>query len=66
MNRPSNYEDRHPQEDEEYDDEDMAAVGRALMEAIKQARLSGDTFMKSWAPLQCPSEIVFDLLNRGQ
>lgn len=47
----------------EYDDEDMAAVGRALMEALEQARNS-DPWMKTWAPLQCPSEIVFDLLNR--
>lgn len=45
------------------DDEDMAAVGRAFMEAIEQAR-TGDPWMKDWAPLQCPSEIIFDLLNR--
>jgi hypothetical protein len=47
----------------EYDDEDMAAVGRAFMEAIEQARQS-DPWVKNWAPLQCPSEIIFDLLNR--
>jgi len=46
------------------DDEDMAAVGRNLMEAIESARNS-DPWMKNWAPLQCPSEIVFDLLNRS-
>jgi hypothetical protein len=47
-----------------YDDVDMAAVGRALMQAIEQARTS-DPWMKNWSPLQCPSEIVFDLLNRA-
>jgi hypothetical protein len=48
---------------QEYSDDDMADVGRAFMEAIEQAR-TGDPFMKGWAPLQCPSELVFDLLNR--
>jgi hypothetical protein len=47
----------------EDDTEDMAAVGRAFMEAIEQARLS-DPWVKTWAPIQCPSEIIFDLLNR--
>ena len=45
------------------DDEDMANVGRAFMEAIEQARTS-DPWMKDWAPIQCLSEIIFDLLNR--
>lgn len=48
---------------QEYTDEDMAAVGRAFMEAIEQARLS-DEWVKNWSPAQCPSEIIFDLLNR--
>lgn len=43
--------------------EDMAAVGQAFMEAIEQARQS-DPWVKDWAPAQCPSEIIFDLLNR--
>lgn len=46
-----------------HDDEDMAAVGRAFMEAIEQARIS-DPWVKDWSPAQCPSEIIFDLLNR--
>lgn len=48
---------------EEYSDEDMAAVGRAFMEAIEQARRA-DPWVKGWSPAQCPSEIIFDLLNR--
>ncbi|VIO73842.1 hypothetical protein [Bradyrhizobium ivorense] len=32
------------------------------MDAIEQARTS-DPWVKAWAPLQCPSEIIFDLLN---
>jgi hypothetical protein len=39
------------------DTEDMAAVGRALMETIKHNAPEG------WAPNDCPSEIVTDLLN---
>lgn len=49
--------------DAQYGDEDMADVGRAFMEAIEQAR-SSDPWVKTWAPIQCPSEIIFDLLNR--
>lgn len=49
---------------QEYTDEDMAVVGRAFMEAIEQARQS-DPWVKDWAPAQCPSEIIFDLLNRS-
>ena len=40
---------------------DMANVGEALMEALRDA--SGHEFMKTWAPADCPTEIVFDLLN---
>lgn len=43
------------------DDADMAAVGRALMETI-DANI-GEPPLKGWAPAQCPSEIVGDLLN---
>lgn len=41
--------------------DDMANVGEALMEALGGA--SGHEFMKSWRPVDCPTEIVFDLLN---
>lgn len=54
---------RHTPTPEEYTDEDMAAVGRAFMEAIAGARTS-DAWVRDWSPLQCPSEIIFDLLNR--
>jgi hypothetical protein len=40
---------------------DMANVGEALMEAIRD--YSGAEFMKNWHPADCPSEIVGDLLN---
>lgn len=40
---------------------DMANVGEALMEAIRD--YSPDPFMKNWRPADCPSEIVGDLLN---
>ncbi len=43
--------------DSEYTDEDMAAVGRALMSAITQYAPKG------WSPADCPSEIVGDLHN---
>jgi hypothetical protein len=39
-----------------YTDEDMAAVGRSLMETIR-------INCPKWAPLQDPAEIVVDLLN---
>lgn len=40
---------------------DMANVGEALMEAIRD--YSGHPFMQHWHPADCPSEIVGDLLN---
>ena len=40
---------------------DMVAVGEALMEAIELN--GGHSAMKGWAPTDCPSEIVADLLN---
>jgi hypothetical protein len=43
--------------------EDMADVGSAFMEAIEQARTSNQ-WVRHWSPAQCPSEIIFDLLNR--
>ena len=42
---------------DEYTDEDMAAVGRATMAAIKAHANIG------WSPADCPSEIVGDLRN---
>lgn len=41
----------------DFTDEDMAAVGRATMAAIKVHANIG------WAPADCPSEIVGDLRN---
>lgn len=58
--RRGNYEGRHPTD---YTDEDMAAVGRAFMDAIDQARMA-DPWVKDWSPSQCPSEIIFQLINR--
>lgn len=43
--------------DQEFSDEDMAAVGRALMHAISAHAYPG------WSPADCPSEIVGDLRN---
>ncbi len=43
------------------DDDDMASVGRALMDTI-DANIDQKP-LKGWAPAQCPSEIVGDLLN---
>ena len=43
------------------EDEDMAAVGRALMEVLESNR--NHIFLEHWLPAQCPSEIVCDLLN---
>lgn len=40
---------------------DMANVGEALMEAIRD--YSGHSFIEHWHPADCPSEIVGDLLN---
>lgn len=42
--------------DADYSVADMANVGRALMRTIKHAA-------PDWAPLQCPSEIVLDMIN---
>ena len=41
----------------EYTDDDMAAVGRATMAAIKAHANIG------WSPADCPSEIIGDLRN---
>lgn len=46
----------------EFDDADMAAVGRALIDTLNSN--AGHSVLKGWAPAQCPSEIVVDLLNR--
>lgn len=40
---------------------DMANVGEALMEAMRD--YSPAAFMKTWRPCDCPSEIVGDLLS---
>jgi hypothetical protein len=40
----------------------MARVGRALVEAIASCAKSGP--LKGWHPMDCPSEIVADLVNR--
>ncbi len=40
---------------------EMANVGEALMEAIRD--YSSHSFMQSWSPADCPTEIVGDLLN---
>lgn len=42
---------------------DMAAVGRALIEAIAEATKPGAQ-LAGWAPADSPVEIVADLLNR--
>jgi len=41
--------------------DDMANVGRALMEALRDH--AGSPHLKGWAPADCPSEIVGDMLN---
>jgi hypothetical protein len=46
----------------EFTDEDMAAVGRALMEALHDNREHRE--LRGWHPLNSPAEIVVDLLNR--
>jgi hypothetical protein len=46
---------------EEFGDEDMAAVGRALMEAIHDNR--EHPALAGWMPMDSPVEIVVDLLN---
>lgn len=45
----------------EFDDEDMAAVGRSLMEAIHDNRNHGR--LMHWMPADGPAEIVVDMLN---
>ena len=42
---------------DDFSDEDMAAVGRALIQAISAHAYPG------WHPMDCPSEIVGDLRN---
>lgn len=44
------------------DTEDMAAVGRSLMDSIGTL-IHGDPRFKHWAPAQDPAEIVFDIVN---
>ena len=45
---------------QEFSDESMADVGRALMEAI-------ETYAdKGWHPMDCPTEIVGDLHNERE
>lgn len=44
-----------------YMDDDLAAVGQALLMTISSN--SGHAFLKNWQPADCPSEIVCDLLN---
>lgn len=44
------------------DTEDMAAVGRSLMDSI-DTLVKGDPRFKHWAPAQDPAEIVFDVVN---
>jgi hypothetical protein len=46
---------------EDFDDKDMAAVGRSLMEAIHDNRT--DARLKHWMPADGPAEIVTDMLN---
>ena len=41
--------------------DDMARVGRALVERI--ASITKDGPFKGWSPMDCPSEIVTDLIN---
>jgi hypothetical protein len=45
----------------EYSDEDMAQVGRDLMEEIETH--SGQWPLKGWGPMDTPSEVVTDLVN---
>lgn len=42
--------------------EDMANVGRALMAAIEKD-YGSHPFLQNWHPINCPSEIVGDLLT---
>lgn len=46
---------------EDLHEEDMANVGSALMEALSDYR--EHPCIKGWAPADCPTEIVGDLLN---
>jgi len=46
----------------ERDPVDMEAVGNSLMDAIEKD-YADHPFMKNWHPVDCPTEIVGDLLN---
>lgn len=48
---------------DDYDDDDMAAVGRGLMAAIETAMADRDGPLFGWHPAQCPSEVVGDLIR---
>lgn len=45
----------------EFTDEDMAQVGRDLMEEIEAH--SGQWPLKGWGPMDTPAEVVTDLIN---
>jgi hypothetical protein len=47
-----------------FTDEDMAQVGRDLMEEIEAH--SGQWPIKGWGPMDTPAEIVTDLINLAQ
>lgn len=46
-----------------YDDDDMAAVGRALMAAIERETADRNGPLFGWHPVDCPSEVVGDLVG---
>lgn len=46
-----------------YKDDDMAAVGRALMAAIKRETTDQSGPLFGWHPADCPSEVVGDLVE---
>lgn len=48
---------------DDYDDDDMATVGRGLMAAIEAATADRDGPLFGWHPAQCPSEVVGDLIR---
>jgi len=48
------------------DDEDMADVGRSLMDAIALATADQSNPLYGWSPAQDPAEVVFDLINLVQ
>jgi hypothetical protein len=45
----------------QYSDDDMTAVGRALMKVLSDRHCH--SFLKNWHPADCPSEVINDLLN---